>query len=67
MIDHLHKVWEIKDHHIVADEFTGYESVYEKLDSFTKEQYDKDPQGTIEEVFNVYRSIGLIPIVYYTE
>jgi SAM-dependent methyltransferase len=67
LIDHLHKVWEIKDHHIVADEFTGYESVYEKLDSFTKEQYDKDPQGTIEEVFNVYRSIGLIPIVYYTE
>jgi len=67
VINHLHKTWEIKDEHIVSDEFTGYESVYEKLDSFDKVQYDKDPQAVIEEVFNIYRSIGLVPIVYYTE
>ena len=67
MITDLYKTWEIKDHHIVADQFTGYESVYDKLDSFDKEQYDKDPQAVIDEVFNIYRSVGLVPIVYYTE
>ena len=67
MIDHLHKIWNIKDHHIVADQFTGYESVYDKLDSFDKVQYDKDPEGTIDQVFNIYRSIGLVPIFYYTQ
>lgn len=67
MITDLYKTWDIKDHHIVADQFTGYESVYDKLDSFDKEQYDKDPQAVIDEVFNIYRSIGLVPIVYYTE
>tara|TARA_B100001057_G_scaffold106310_1_gene103926 strand:+ start:42 stop:1169 length:1128 start_codon:yes stop_codon:yes gene_type:complete len=67
LIDHLHTAWGIKDHHIVADQFTGYESIYEKLDSFDKIQYDKDPKAVIDEVFNLYRSIGLVPIVYYTE
>ena len=67
MITSLYKTWEIKDHHIVADQFTGYESVYDKLDSFDKEQYDKDSEAVIDEVFNIYRSIGLVPIVYYTE
>ena len=67
MIDHLHNTWKIRSEHIVADQFTGYESVYEKLDSYTKEQYDKDPQAVIDEVFNLYRRIGLVPIVYYTE
>ena len=67
MIDHLYKIWNIKDKHIVADQFTGYESVYEILDSFDKTQYDKDPKGTIDEVFNIYRNIGLVPIVYYTK
>lgn len=66
MIDHLYKIWNIKDQHIVADQFTGYESIYDKLDSYTKEQYDKDPQAVIDEVFELYRSIGLVPIVYYT-
>ena len=67
MIDHLHTAWGIKDHYIVADQFTGYESIYDKLDSFDKIQYDKDPKAVIDEVFNLYRSIGLVPIVYYTE
>ena len=67
MINHLHKVWNIKSDHIVEDQFTGYESVYDKLDSFDKAQYDKDPDAVIQEVFDTYRSIGLVPIVYYTE
>ena len=67
MIDHLYKIWNIKDQYVVADQFTGYESIYNKLDSYTKEQYDKDPQAVIDEVFELYRSIGLVPIVYYTQ
>jgi len=66
-IDKLHKLWNLEPKHIVADEFTGYESVYSKLDKFTKDIYDKDPEGTIDKVFDIYRSIGLVPIVYYTE
>ena len=64
MIDKLFKTWNIK--HAVGDEFTGYESVYDQLDSFDKVQYDADPQGTIEKVYDIYRSINLVPIVYYT-
>ena len=62
-IDKLHKLWNLESKHIVADEFTGYESVYSKLDKFTKDIYDKDPEGTIDKVFDIYRSIGLVPIV----
>jgi SAM-dependent methyltransferase len=67
LIDHLYNIWNIKDQHVVADQFTGYESIYDKLDRYTKEQYDKDPQAVIDEVFELYRSIGLVPIVYYTQ
>ena len=66
MIDHLHKTWNILPQHITSDEFTGYESVYDQLDAFDKAQYDADPQDTIEKVYNIYRSIDLVPIVYYT-
>ena len=66
MIDHLHKTWNILPQHITSDEFTGYESVYDQLDAFDKAQYDTDPQGTIDQVFEIYRNIGLVPIVYYT-
>ena len=53
MIDHLYKQWNIKQQHIVSDQFTGYESVYNQLDSYTKEQYNKDPQAVINEVSTV--------------
>jgi len=66
LIDHLHKTWNILPQHITSDEFTGYESVYDQLDAFDKAQYDADPQDTIEKVYNIYRSIDLVPIVYYT-
>ena len=66
MITQLHKTWNILPQHITSDEFTGYESVYDQLDAFDKAQYDTDPQGTIDQVFEIYRNIGLVPIVYYT-
>ena len=66
MIEELHKTWNIQNTHITGDEFTGYESVYDQL-NFTKEDYNADPEGTIDSVFNIYRSVNLVPIVYYTE
>ena len=67
MIDYLHSIWNIEPKHICSDVFTGYESVYEDLDSHTVETYNADPAGTIEGVFNIYREIGLTPITYFTE
>ena len=67
MIDHLHSIWNIESKHICSDVFTGYESVYEELDSHTVETYNADPAGTIESVFDIYREIGLTPITYFTE
>jgi SAM-dependent methyltransferase len=64
MIDELYKIWNIT--HAPADEFTGYESVYDQLDDFNKAQYDRDPDGTIDKVYEIYRSINLVPIVYFT-
>ena len=67
MIETLHNIWNIKPEHIYADVFTGYEAVYEKLETYTNDSYTADPEGTIQSVFDIYRSINLTPITYYTE
>lgn len=67
MIQQIYDFWGIKPEHIVADEFTGYESIQDQLNSITKEDYDNDGPGTIERVFVLYRNINLVPILYYTE
>ena len=66
MIEHLYKKWGIN---FSPDfiKFDGYESVYNHLDTFTNEQYDRDPDTVIDEVFKIYRSINLVPITYFTE
>lgn len=66
MIKELYNTWNVKEKHIDGDEFTGYESVYDQL-NITKEEYDKDPELTIERVFSIYRNINLVPIIYFTE
>ena len=48
-------------------QFTCYESVQDRLDTYTKEQYLKDPDAIVQQVFDIYRSINITPIVYYTE
>ena len=67
MIDELLDTWNIKPKYRFGDVFTGYEDHYEELEKFTKETYDANPQKTIDDVFNIYRSRGIVPIVYYTE
>lgn len=67
MISNLYQQWAIQQHHIQGDEFTGYEPIYDQLAGITKDTYDQDPGGTVNRVFDLYRSINLVPIVYYTE
>ena len=67
MIDELLSTWNIKPEYRFGDVFSGYEDHYEELEKFTKEVYDGDPETTINDVFNIYRSRGIVPIVYYTE
>ena len=67
MINEIHHTWNIQAHNIHSDEFTGYEPVYDQLDKFTKEVFEKDPEGTVNKVFEIYRSINLVPIIYFTE
>ncbi len=67
MLQQIYNFWGIKPQHITADVFTGYEEHYTLLDTFTTEVYQKDPEDTIQQVFDLYRSVGLLPITYYTE
>jgi len=67
LINEIHHTWNIQAHNIHSDEFTGYEPVYDQLDKFTKEVFEKDPEGTVDKVFEIYRSINLVPIIYFTE
>ena len=67
MLDSIYSFWNIKSSNIHSNEFTGYEPLYDEFDKFTNETYKSDPQGTIDAVFNLYRSINLVPIIYYTE
>jgi len=67
LINEIHHTWNIQAHNIHSDEFTGYEPVYDQLDKFTKDVFEKDPEGTVDKVFEIYRSINLVPIIYFTE
>ena len=66
VLQEIYDFWGIKPKHIQGKEFTGYEPVYNQLDFFTKDVYEKNPTDTIEKVFDLYRSINLVPIIYYT-
>src|SRR5210317_252688 len=66
-IKEIHNFWGIGSKNIHGEEFTGYESVYSQLDKFDKPAFNQDPEGTISSVFDIYRSINLVPIIYFTE
>jgi SAM-dependent methyltransferase len=67
VIQEIHNFWGIGSKNIHGEEFTGYESVYSQLDKFDKPAFNRDPEGTISSVFDIYRSINLVPIIYFTE
>ena len=53
-----------------SDSFTGYEHVEEQLASYSKDRWtkadDKGKDQIVEDVFNIYRSVNVIPITYFT-
>ena len=67
MLQTIYDFWGINSEHIVDDKFTGYEALYSEFDKLTKEAYDADPDSTIDRAFTLYRSVNLVPIVYFTE
>ena len=72
MIEQLHKTWGVEQYATLArlqgvGTFTCYESVAEQLAGYTKARYQGAPEQTIQEVFDIYRSINIVPIEYYTE
>ena len=67
MLNSIYDFWGITPGNISGDQFTGYEHLYQQFDAFTNDTYDADPQGTIEAVYDLYRSVNLVPIQYYTE
>ena len=67
VLQEIYNFWNIQNSNIRGDEFTGYEPVYDQFDTLDKPAYNKDPEGTVQKVFDLYRSINLVPIVYYTE
>jgi hypothetical protein len=67
MIDRLYQQWNIQPANIHGDCFTGYEHLYDQFDSYTKDVYQIDPEGTIEKIKDLYRSVNLVPIDYFTE
>ena len=66
-IKEIHNFWGIGSKNIHGEEFTGYESVYSQLDKFDKPAFNRDPEHTVSSVFDIYRSINLVPIIYFTE
>jgi hypothetical protein len=53
-----------------SDTYTGYETVEQQLMSYSKERWtqadDAGKDKLVEDVFNIYRSINIIPITYFT-
>lgn len=50
---------------------TGYETVLDKLKEYTRERYEnsneEEKERMINEVFDIYRSINVFPIIYFNE
>lgn len=67
MIDRLYQQWNVQPVNIHGDCFTGYEHLYDQFDLITKDVYQSDPEGTIEKIKDLYRSVNLVPIDYFTE
>ena len=65
--NHICKEWGVTP---TSDTYTGYEGVEDQLKSYSKERWEQaDDTGKdtiVDDVFNIYRSINIIPITYFT-
>lgn len=72
MIERLHKIWGTEQYHTHAilqgwHEFSCYEGVLEQLETYTKARYQQTPDRVVGDIFDIYRSINIVPIRYFTE
>ena len=70
MIDyynHICKEWGVTP---TSEKYTGYEHVEDKLKTYTKEHWESadeaGKESIVDEVFDIYRSVNVIPITYFT-
>ena len=68
----LHRTWGTDTYHTHAllqglDVFTCYEGIEEQLATYTLDRYKQTPDQVVQEVFDLYRNINIVPINYYTE
>lgn len=65
--NHICNEWGVKP---TSNVYSGYESVIDQLKTYSKERWnntdEKGKEKIIDDVFNIYRSIDIIPITYYT-
>lgn len=65
--NHICQEWNVNP---TSDSYTGYETVEDQLKTYTKERWeqadDKGKDKIVDDVFNIYRSINIIPITYFT-
>jgi hypothetical protein len=65
--NHICKEWGVTP---TSEKYTGYEHVEDKLKTYTKERWESaDEAGKdsiVNEVFDIYRSVNIIPITYFT-
>ncbi len=66
-VEDILKIWGVDGNLAVAPVFTGYEHLYDEFDKLDKTAYEHDPESTIQRVFDLYRGVGIVPIIYYTE
>ena len=65
--NHICKEWNVNP---TTDVYTGYEHVHDKLTSYSKEQWssadEAGKQKIEDEIFDIYRSVNVIPITYFS-
>jgi len=65
--NHICQEWGVTP---TSDTYTGYEGVEQQLKAYSKERWENaDDAGKdkiVEDVFNIYRRVNIIPITYFT-
>ena len=65
--NHICQEWGVTP---TSSTYTGYETVEQQLKSYSKEVWtqadDTGKDKIVDDVFNIYRSINIIPITYFT-
>lgn len=65
--DYICSEWNVKP---TSEKYTGYEQVEDKLKTYTKQRWESadeaGKENIVNDVFDIYRSVNIIPITYFT-